>query len=99
MLCSQNVLKSDSLLVSMEVEYPRGQCGAVTSAVLYVADVTTFALIVVDLSTSGGRAWRVQDKTMYPTPEAGTFSLQGESFELMDGILGLALSKYSNYYY
>ncbi|XP_059470371.1 protein yellow-like [Neocloeon triangulifer] len=84
-----SVLKSDSLPVTIEVEYPRGTCGKPTDAILYIADVTAYSLIVANLAT--GRAWSVKDKTVYPSPEAGTYDIAGESFELMDGILGLAL--------
>ncbi|XP_059470383.1 LOW QUALITY PROTEIN: protein yellow-like [Neocloeon triangulifer] len=84
----QAVLNSDSLHVSIEVEYPRGTCGKPSDAVLYIADTTIFSIIVADLST--GKTWKVLDKTVYPSPEAGTFNIAGESFELMDGVVGMA---------
>ncbi|XP_065352581.1 protein yellow-like [Cloeon dipterum] len=85
----QSALKEDSLPVTIEVEYPKGNCGKLTDAVVYMADTTTYAIIVADLSTN--RAWRVTDKTVFPSPEAGTFNVAGETFELMDGVLALAL--------
>lgn len=30
---------------------------------------------------------------MYPAPEAGTFSVDGQQFDLMDGVVGLTLGK------
>ncbi|KAF4528023.1 hypothetical protein B566_EDAN002206 [Ephemera danica] len=93
-------LKADSLLCTIEVEYPDSPCGGsagVRGAVLHVADPTTFALIVADLRQQGtNNAWRIQDKTMYPSPEAGTFTVNRQSFEFMDGVLGLALSPINN---
>jgi len=71
------------------VEYPNGKCGRPNDAVLYIADTVAFAIIVMDLATE--RAWRVVDKTVFPTPEAGTFNVGGETFELMDGVLGMVL--------
>ncbi|XP_076259522.1 major royal jelly protein 9-like isoform X2 [Rhynchophorus ferrugineus] len=59
---------------------------------VYVADVLGFSLIVYDAAND--RSWKIQDKTMYPYPSYGTYNIAGDSFELMDGILGLALSPY-----
>jgi lysophospholipid acyltransferase (LPLAT)-like uncharacterized protein len=84
------VLRPDSQPVTIEVEYPGGNCGAPTDAVIYIADTVGYALIVVDLASQ--QAWQIRDKTMFPSPEAGTFNVAGETFELMDGVLGLALS-------
>lgn len=37
-------------------------------------------------------SWRTQNKYFYPNPENGTFTINGESFDLMDGVIGLSLS-------
>ncbi|XP_039753932.1 protein yellow-like isoform X2 [Pararge aegeria] len=57
---------------------------------VYVADVTGFLLLVVDVLNN--RSWKVAHRLMYPTPARGFFTIAGESFDLMDGILGMALS-------
>lgn len=59
---------------------------------VYVADVSGFGLLVVDVLRD--RSWRVTNKYMFPYPSYGTFTIDGESFDLMDGILGMALSPY-----
>lgn len=58
---------------------------------LYIADVTGFGVIVYDYRRSV--AWRTQNKLFYPNPDSGTFTISGESFDLMDGVLGMALSR------
>ncbi|XP_025829216.1 uncharacterized protein LOC108733632 [Agrilus planipennis] len=59
---------------------------------VYVADNRGYSIIVYNPSL--GVSWRVGDKTMYPYPSSGTYEIQGTSFELMDGILGMAISPY-----
>ncbi|XP_072932020.1 dopaminechrome tautomerase-like isoform X2 [Epargyreus clarus] len=59
---------------------------------VYVADVSGFGMLVVDVASD--RSWRVTHRLMYPFPSHGTFTIDGESFDLMDGILGMALSPY-----
>ncbi|KAF4529165.1 hypothetical protein B566_EDAN017688 [Ephemera danica] len=96
----EEAYKQESLFTSIEVEYPDSHCGGSlgpSGAIIYVTDTTMFALVVADLRLQGSSsAWRVQDKTMYPTPEAGSFVVAGESFELMDGVLSIALSPRNN---
>ncbi|XP_069358523.1 dopaminechrome tautomerase-like isoform X1 [Maniola hyperantus] len=59
---------------------------------VYVADVSGYGLLVVDVAND--RSWRVTHRYLYPYPNHGTFTIDGESFDLMDGVLGLALSPY-----
>lgn len=66
---------------------PGGQC---LNTKAYIADVTGFGLIVYDARAN--RSWRVQNKLFYPNPYYGTHTVAGESFDLMDGLFGLALS-------
>ncbi|CAH2037590.1 unnamed protein product, partial [Iphiclides podalirius] len=58
----------------------------------YVADVSGFGFLVVDVANN--RSWRVTHKYTFPYPSWGTFTIAGESFDLMDGVLGMALSPY-----
>lgn len=57
---------------------------------VYIADVNSFAIYVFDLRRN--LSWRVQNKLTFPHPHYGTFTIAGETFDLMDGIFGLALS-------
>ncbi|CRL03754.1 CLUMA_CG016415, isoform A [Clunio marinus] len=66
---------------------PTGTC---SNAKVYIADVTGFSLIVYDTLTD--TSWKIQNNLFYPYPNFGTFTIDGVSFDLMDGILGLALS-------
>ncbi|CAH0719371.1 unnamed protein product, partial [Brenthis ino] len=59
---------------------------------VYVADVSGFGLLVVDVAND--RSWRVTHRFMYPYPSRGNFTIDGVSFDVMDGIFALALSPY-----
>ncbi|XP_053682299.1 major royal jelly protein 1-like [Sabethes cyaneus] len=80
-----------SLLVSILVDVsdppPLGSC---SKTMIYVADVTGSGLIVYDMSR--GKSWRVTNRLMNPNPDYGTFTIANESFDLMDGMLSMALS-------
>ncbi|GLH04183.1 Protein yellow, partial [Gryllus bimaculatus] len=85
-----DVLQAGSLPVTVAVDVrgaDRHSCG---SAFAYVADVTEYGLVVYDLYND--RSWRVNHKYFYPYPTSGTFNVAGTTFDLMDGVLGLALS-------
>lgn len=73
----------------VDVRDPQGRC---KDTFVYVADCQTFSIIVYDVRRH--ISWRATDKTMYPYPDSGTFDIQGESFDLMDGVLGMALSPF-----
>ncbi|XP_043289269.1 uncharacterized protein [Venturia canescens] len=74
-----------SLFVTPVVDI-RGSCN---DAYVYIADVTGFSLIVYDHSYQ--RSWRIVNNLFYPYPDYGTFEINGESFDLMDGLFGMAL--------
>ncbi|XP_014602585.1 PREDICTED: protein yellow-like [Polistes canadensis] len=57
---------------------------------VYIADVNGFGLLVYDHRHD--RSWRIENKLFYPYPQYGTFNINGDTFDLMDGIFGLALS-------
>ena len=80
--------KEDSLFVTpvVDVRYVDGKC---IDTFVYVADVTSFSLLVYDQRHS--RSWKIVNKLFYPYPPYGTFNIKNETFDLMDGILGLAL--------
>lgn len=66
---------------------PPGRCANV---MVYIADVSGFGIIVYDAYAN--RSWRVQNKLLYPNPNYGTHTIANESFDLMDGIFGLAIT-------
>lgn len=80
-----------SLLVSVLVDVrdppPTGTC---SNTMVYTADVTGAGLIVYDMAR--GKSWRVTNKLMNPNPDHGTFTIANESFDLMDGMISMALS-------
>lgn len=42
---------------------------------VYIADVSGFAILVVDVA--GNRSWRVTNRLMYPYPSRGIFTIDG----------------------
>lgn len=44
---------------------------------VYVADVTGFGILVVDVARD--RSWRVTHRLMYPFPSRGTFTIDGKT--------------------
>ncbi|XP_041978077.1 protein yellow-like isoform X2 [Aricia agestis] len=81
-----------SLFITPVVDV-RESCG---DTYVYVADVTGYGLLVVDVMRN--RSWRVTHRLFYPFPSYGTFTIDGESFDLMDGVIGMALSPYKKGY-
>lgn len=79
--------KEESLFVTLVVDIRDDKCG---DAFVYIADVTGFGLLVYDHRNV--RSWRITNNLFYPYPPYGTFYINGLTFDLMDGILGLALS-------
>lgn len=82
-----------SLLTTLLVDVRDSTPGTVTTCpntFAYIGDVTGFGVIVYDLQRN--RSWRAQNKYLYSTPHAGTHTIAGESFDLMDGIFGVSLS-------
>jgi hypothetical protein len=88
-----SVLRPHSILTTVvaDVLDENGRC---REAFAYLADVTGFGLIVVDVQRE--KSWRVVSNYFYPYPLHGHFELNNEEFDLMDGVLGLALSPPQN---
>ncbi|XP_034933720.1 protein yellow-like [Chelonus insularis] len=87
----QNKYKSSSLFITPAVDI-RGQCN---HTFVYIADVTGFQLIVYD--DMNKKSWSIENNLFYPYPDYGSFTIAGESFNLMDGIFGLALGPLTGY--
>lgn len=88
-----SVLREHSILTTVAVDIldVKGRC---QEAFAYIADVTGFGLIVVDAHRE--KSWRVTSNYFYPDPLNGHFNINNEQFDLMDGVLGLALSPAQN---
>lgn len=72
----------------VDIKAPFDSC---TKTKVYIPDVNAFALIVYDFETE--KSWRIQNKLFYPNPNWGTFKIADESFDMMDGIFGIAIKK------
>ncbi|XP_011310780.1 uncharacterized protein yellow-e [Fopius arisanus] len=57
---------------------------------VYLTDTTGSGLMVFDAAND--RSWRFQHASMFPDPDYATYQIAGDSFELFDGIVGLAFS-------
>jgi hypothetical protein len=88
-----SVLRAHSILTTVVTDIldVNGRC---REAFAYITDVTGFGLIVVDAHRE--KSWRVISNYFYPYPLSGHFNLNNEQFNLMDGVLGLALSPSQN---
>lgn len=61
---------------NLQVVDVRGAPGDCTDTFVYVADVSGFGLLVVDVAND--RSWRVTHRLMFPYPSQGTFTIEGE---------------------
>ena len=71
-------------LVDIEDPPPFGTC---SKAFVYMADATGTSLIVYDVVNND--SWRIENKYTFPDPDFSTHTIDGESFELLDGVFGL----------
>ncbi|XP_072393945.1 dopaminechrome tautomerase [Diabrotica undecimpunctata] len=82
------VLRPSSLLTNLVVdESTQGRCD---SSFVYMTDTAAPGLIVYDALRD--TAWRFTHPTMFPDPNFGDYNINGESFSLMDGIVGITHS-------
>ncbi|KAJ3646741.1 hypothetical protein Zmor_024315 [Zophobas morio] len=92
----RQVLRPNSLLANLIIdETAQGTCD---SAFVYMADTAAPGMVVYD----GARdtAWRIMHPTMFPDPDFSDYTIAGERFTLMDGVVGLAFSpKLSTVYF
>nr|XP_021189334.2 protein yellow isoform X1 [Helicoverpa armigera] len=91
-IVNASLFTDQSLFITPVVDIrPRGP-GDCANTFVYVADVSAFAILVVDVMRD--RSWRTTHRLFFPYPSRGTFTIDDESFDLMDGVLGMALSPY-----
>jgi len=91
----EEVLRRNSLLSNLVLDdktnnFHPGGFGSCDNMFVYISDTTAPGIIVYDAGKDA--AWRVSHPYMFPVPDFGKFSLAGESFTLMDGILGMAVT-------
>lgn len=87
-----DVLEVDSLLVTIALDTRSIHC---RDTFAYIADVSGFGLIVFD--SKAHHSWRVRSNYFYPYPLHGTINVAGSEFDLMDGVVGLALGPIDKY--
>jgi len=79
-------VKDVSLFTNIEVDI-RDSKGRNTYA--YISDTTAYKLVVYDFKND--ESWVVDQAYFYPYPNKAHFKVKGVNFDLMDGVLGLAL--------
>lgn len=59
---------------------------------VYIPDVTGFGIIVFDYKNN--RSWRAESQSTHlrPIQQYSNFYIAGETFNLMDGVFGMAIS-------
>ncbi|XP_066592904.1 dopaminechrome tautomerase [Prorops nasuta] len=88
-------LRPNSLLTNMIIDdVTATTCDDVF---VYISDTTGPGIVVFDGATD--RSWRVLHTSMFPDPSFSTYQIGGDSFELMDGVVGLAFSPQLNTLY
>ncbi|KAK5640788.1 hypothetical protein RI129_009335 [Pyrocoelia pectoralis] len=99
-------LKTNALVHRYEIPSDQIQQGSILSSPIvdvrktdtcqgtfvYISDTRGFAIIIYDVDNR--QSWRVTDKTFHATPDFGRICVPGAYFDLMDGILAMALSPY-----
>ncbi|KAJ8942945.1 hypothetical protein NQ314_009857 [Rhamnusium bicolor] len=84
----RDVLRPASLLTNLIIdEHVQGRCD---SAFIYISDTAAPGLVVYDGLKD--QAWRLIHPTFFPDPDFSDYNVDGESFTLMDGVVGLAHS-------
>lgn len=78
-----------SLFTNIEVDIkdPKGR-----NTFAYIADTTAYKLVVYDFKNDD--SWVVDQAYLYPYPNKAHFKINGVNFDLMDGVIGLALGNY-----
>ncbi|CAH1390745.1 unnamed protein product [Nezara viridula] len=87
----RDVLRPNSLLSNLVLDEQSAPGGyGCDDTFVYMSDTTNPGIVVYDFAKD--QAWRLQHPFMFPDPMFGTYKVAGESFTLMDGILGMSLS-------
>nr|BDD85299.1 yellow-d protein [Ischnura senegalensis] len=84
----KDATKEGSLLVTLALDTV-STANNCLNTYAYSADVTSYGLVVTD--TKRGNSWRIENKLFYPYPTWGSFNINGDEFDLMDGVISLAI--------
>lgn len=86
--------KEFSLFTNIVVDNrdPKGR-----NAFAYISDTTAFKLVVYDYKNDD--SWIIDQAYFYPYPNKAHYNINGVTFDLMDGLLGLALGNIKRYFY
>ncbi|CAH1979419.1 unnamed protein product [Acanthoscelides obtectus] len=85
---SKDITTDVTLMVTIMADV-RDSCDDVF---IYSADCQGNTIYVTDVNNDV--SWAAKDKTMYPWPPYGTYNILGTTFDIMDGVLGMALDPY-----
>lgn len=90
--------KSASIFVTtaVVVKDPPSKGGNCSQTMVYVADTNYPGLVVYDAQRN--HAWLVSSPFMHPEPQHGRHTIAGDSFTLMDGIIGLTTDNNNLYF-
>ncbi|XP_071554033.1 dopaminechrome tautomerase [Temnothorax nylanderi] len=84
----REVLRPDSLLTNVVIdEVSAKTCDDVF---LYMTDTLGPGILIFDGARD--RSWRVVHASMFPNPDQATFKIGSDTFEFLDGVVGLAFS-------
>lgn len=87
-LFPEAILRPNSLLTNLVIdESVQGTCD---SSFVYITDTAAPGLVVYNAAAD--TAWRFMHPTMFPDPNFSDYNVAGETFTLMDGIVGLTHS-------
>nr|XP_033340389.1 major royal jelly protein 1-like [Megalopta genalis] len=84
----REVLRPNTLLTNMVID--DASATSCDDVFLYISDTAGPGLVVFD--SARDRSWRLTHASMYPDPNFSMYRIGNDMFELMDGIVGLALS-------
>ncbi|XP_034181033.2 dopaminechrome tautomerase [Osmia lignaria lignaria] len=84
----REVLRPNTLLTNLIID----DVSATTcdDVFIYMSDTVGPGILVFDGATD--RSWRVMHASMYPHPDYSMYRIGSDTFELMDGVVGLAFS-------
>ncbi|KAG5883602.1 hypothetical protein JTB14_025176 [Gonioctena quinquepunctata] len=87
-LLPDGVLRPSTLLTNLVVdESIQGRCD---SSFVYMTDTAAPGMVVYDGTRD--QAWRLSHPTMFPDPDFSDYEIAGETFSLMDGVVGMSHS-------
>ncbi|KAM0734416.1 Major royal jelly protein 1 [Formica fusca] len=87
---SQNFKTKIGLLVTIVLETYGPRCSHTT---VYMADITGYGLVIYD--SDSDKIWRLESEIFLPDPTFANYTIGGESFQLQNGILGMAKHPYA----